>query len=501
MWITCLLIPHLPVRVEQSRDPALARAPLVIGGRRWDEGAVLDCSHPAEAAGVEPGMRLSKAEALCPQAHFLPADQEAYETLHQALVESIKPLTPTVETEDLGLVYADISGLRRRFDEDADAAQRLLQETIGAGVPDAQIGVSSGKFVAEQAARAAQPGEPCIVPPGEERAFLSSLDISTLPLDLEMDRRLRLLGIRTLGALAQLPRLAVLRQFGDTAGALYDLACGKDAQPVHAQAPPLRLTRSHTFIDPVSDRAPLLAQLDQMADDAAREINRRGYLAEGLRLEIEEINGDIHDAGKPVKPPSSHGAQFSRLLTHALGGLPIGGPVARLSMTVYPLRPFHEGSTQLALFDGGADPTRPPQAAFGRALRETLRRLHDRFGELSVLVASLVVAPEPCPIQVTTDHHGNPRAVVWRERIRQVQTIYEHWRERRRWWSNPIERDYFRLEIQSRSRKPVSSSRIPRSTQVTASTQVTTSTQAPGRMKVIFRDVRANQWYLERRHI
>jgi hypothetical protein len=170
-------------------------------------------------------------------------------------------------------------------------------------------------------------------------------------------------------------------------------------------------------------------------------------------------------------------------------------------MTVYPLRPFHEGSTQLALFDGGADPTRPPQAAFGRALRETLRRLHDRFGELSVLVASLVVAPEPCPIQVTTDHHGNPRAVVWRERIRQVQTIYEHWRERRRWWSNPIERDYFRLEIQSRSRKPVSSSRIPRSTQVTASTQVTTSTQAPGRMKVIFRDVRANQWYLERRHI
>ena len=495
MWITCLLIPHLPVRVEQSRDPVLAQAPLVIGGRRWDEGAVLDCSPQAEAAGVEPGMRLSKAEALCPQAHFLPADQAAYDTLHQALVESIKPLTPTVATEELGLAYADVSGLRRRFEKDVDAAQRLLEETVGVALPGTQIGLSSGKFVARQAARAAQPGEPCIVPPGEERAFLSPLDISTLPLDPEMDRRLRLLGVRTLGALAQLPRLAVLRQFGDAAGALHDLACGKDAHPVHAEAPPLRLTRSHTFIDPVGDRTPLLAHLGRMADDAAHEINRRGYLTEGLRLEIEEINGDTHNAGKPVKPPSSSGDQLSRLVTHILESLPIGSPVARLSITVYPLRPFHEGSTQLTLFDTGSDPSPSSQAAFGRALRETLRRLRDRFGELSILVASLVVAPEPSPIQVTTDRDGNPRAVVWRERIRQVQTIYEHWRERRRWWSNPIERDYFRLEIQSEAKEPA------RPLQTLGSPPSPGSTSAPGRMKVIFRDVRANQWYLERRHI
>jgi len=495
MWITCLLIPHLPVRVEQSRDPALVQAPLVIGGRRWDKGAVLDCSPQAEAAGVEPGMRLSKAEALCPQAHFLPADQEAYDTLHRALVETIKPLTPTVETEDLGLVYADVSGLRGRFKKGADAAQRLLEETVGVALPGTQIGLSSGKFVAQQAARAAQPGEPCIVPPGEERAFLSPLDISILPLDLEMDRRLRLLGVCTLGALAQLPRLAVLRQFGDAAGALHDLACGTDAQPVHAEAPPLQLTRSQDFIDPLGDRTPLLAHLGRMVDDAAREINRRGYLTEGLRLEIEEVNGDTHNAGKPVKPPSSSSEQLSRLVTHMLGSLPIRRPVARLSITVYPLHPFHEGSTQLTLFDAASDPSRSSPAAFGRALRETLRRLRDRFGELSILVASLVVAPEPCPIQVTTDRDGNPRAVVWRERIRQVQTIYEHWRERRRWWSNPIERDYFRLEIQSGAKEPA------RPLQALGSPPSPGSTPAPGRMKVIFRDVRANQWYLERRHI
>jgi hypothetical protein len=61
--------------------------------------------------------------------------------------------------------------------------------------------------------------------------------------------------------------------------------------------------------------------------------------------------------------------------------------------------------------------------------------------------------------------------VVWRERIRQVRCVYSLWRERRRWWAHPIERDYFRLELDD------------------------------GQMRVIFRDVRTDRWLLERRRV
>jgi hypothetical protein len=74
MKFICLLAPHLPVQVERRRDPSLDGQPLVVGGRPWDPGAVLDCCPEAAAAGVRPGMRLSRAEALCPSARFLPAD-------------------------------------------------------------------------------------------------------------------------------------------------------------------------------------------------------------------------------------------------------------------------------------------------------------------------------------------------------------------------------------------------------------------------------------------
>jgi hypothetical protein len=174
-----------------------------------------------------------------------------------------------------------------------------------------------------------------------------------------------------------------------------------------------------------------------------------------------------------------------------LGSLTIGGPVVGLTLTIYPVRPFHWGAAQLTLFDSKAAssliPFAGPAATFGQALRETLRRLRDRFGELSVLIASLVVAPAPCPIQVTTGLKDLPSAVVWQERIWGVRSIYEHWRERRRWWGDPIERDYFRLEIEDGG------------DWVTAVSAATLGSSR--RMKVIFHDVRNDRWYMERRHI
>ena len=451
--IACLIIPHLPIQVE----PALADVPLVVGGRPWDEGAVLDCCPRAWAAGVRPGERLAQAEKLCPSAVFLPAQEEAYRAAHDALLAAAGRFTPTVETAGLGRVYAEVTGLERTVGPDQELAGRLCREAERASGLRAQVGIAAGKYPAEQAAEAAQMGQGIAIPAGETGAFLAPLPVGALPLEPEMGRRLALLGIGTLGELAALPRNALVRQFGPSAGPLHDLATGIDPRPVQPEAPPLVVERRRILPEPLSGRTQLSAQLARMAAEVGAELARRGYQAEGVRLSLLG-----RSAGMAVRPPTAEGERLARLAEGLLERIAPDRPVAMLALAGYPLRPAHLGLVQGTLFEGGQD-------GRGERLRETLRGLRARFGEFVVRVAALIGPPPPRPVEATVGPGGEPRALVWDERIRPVATIYEGWRERRRWWGRPVERDYWRLETDD------------------------------GLVRVVYRDLRTEGWWLERR--
>jgi DNA polymerase-4 len=482
MRIACILAPHLPVQVEKNRDPGLTGRPVIVGGQPWDPGVVLDCCPAGEADGIHPGMRLARAEVLCPTARFLPADEPAYRAVHQALEATIRRFTDRIETAGPGLFFADVTGLERTFDSDSHLARRLALE-VGAALghfpgpssavkPDVRLGMASDRFTAEQAAHAARPptglGEAsarwCLVPPGEERSFLSPLPLPTLPIDPEPLRRLNLLGVRTLGALAALPRLALSRQFGPQAGFLHDLASGRDPRPVYADAPPLVLEGRHAFEPPVAGRGPLTAQAGRTVSALAADLSRRGYHAEGLKVRLEDEVGDIHIAAASVDPPTAGLDRLTRKAGELLERLSPPRPVAALTITLYPLRPAHLGATQLTLFTGPVDARRA-------RLQETLRRLRERFGEMVIVVASLLGPPPPRPIQVTTDPEGLPCALVQSDCILPVTQVYEHWRERRRWWTHPLLRDYYRTET------------------------------TDGRVRVVFHDLEGGQWWMERRRL
>ena len=97
-----------------------------------------------------------------------------------------------------------------------DAASRLRLA--------ATLGVAGNKYVAWCAAQSVPVGQVASVPPGRERDWLAPLPLTYLPLEAETERRLRLLGLRTLGAFAALPAAAVQTQFGRTGLACWRLA-------------------------------------------------------------------------------------------------------------------------------------------------------------------------------------------------------------------------------------------------------------------------------------
>jgi nucleotidyltransferase/DNA polymerase involved in DNA repair len=424
----------------------------------------------------------------------VPAREPEYRAAHQALVAAAQTITDRVETAELGVLYLDARGLGRRFDSANDLADELAREAERISGLSAQVGVAEGTFIAYEAARAACPGEGCAVPPGQERAFVASLPLSVLPstsfsadtnsADLEMVRRLHLLGISTLGGLAALSRQAVVRQFGSNAGFLHDLSRGIDTRPVHPDSPPLALERRRTFSDALRERASLKAHVREVVAEMAENLVTQGLQAERLCLGLEEESGEEHISGGLLKPPSADGEKLARMAETLLEQLAPAWPVEAISLVAYPLRSFHLGAVQMGFFRDALDRAYEGVRAldvvrmagrFGRSrhelLREALRRLRERFGDMIVTLASLIGPPSPRAVCVTTGPSGMPCALVWRERVQEVTLIYETWRTRTNWWRLPEERDYFRVET------------------------------TDGRMHVLFHDLETDQWMLERRHI
>jgi hypothetical protein len=82
--------PNLPLRLELARLglPWTPTTPLVLGGRPWDPGSVLDRSPAAARFGVRLGQPLGVAHRLVPEATFLEADPAAYAAAFEAVLEA-----------------------------------------------------------------------------------------------------------------------------------------------------------------------------------------------------------------------------------------------------------------------------------------------------------------------------------------------------------------------------------------------------------------------------
>lgn len=440
--ILYLLAPHLPVQIEQRQVREITKG-LTVGGRPWDDAVVLDCCPVAAAAGVTAGMSLARAALRCPEARFRPADHAAYQAAHTAMEAALRQFSDRLEIVGLGAFYIEIGHIRRRFPDGEVLARQIVAAAGEAGEVMVQAGLAGQRFTAQQAAHLAADHTATCIAAGAERRFLAPLPLSSLPANHELIRRLGLLGIETLGGLARLSRNAVIRQFGAEAGFWHDLAAGVDPRPVLPNAPPLELRQSRDFEPPVADQEVVRNVARSLTETLAAKLDAHHHQAQGLRLELTPERGAVSAAATSVEPPSADAGRLWRQNHRLIERCSVQQAVTRCAIVVYPLRPAHLGAVQTTLFSAAEDDR-------ARRLREELRRLRSRFGSDCVQMAATMVRPDAEQIDVVTDPRGMPMALQIARWVSSqsvgVAQIYEHWREQRNWWAQPLARDYYRLE-------------------------------------------------------
>jgi len=376
----CVWIPLFPLRCEEARHEGLAAHTTALLAPDTTRKLWL-VSSLARHAGVKPGMTVSQAIGLCPTLRLIEPDPVHYDDCFSHLLAALNEVSPVVEPGELGLVYVGADGLEGIFGGPDRIIAAIREAVRPSGRPTVRLGWGIGKFTAWVAASRAKPGEAVIVPVGAEKKFLASQPISVLPLDSDTHRRLRQLGIRTLGALAALPEEAVTAQFGALGRRLWRLAAGRIAEPVAGRVAPEPIVAALTFFTPVGERELLAHALDQLIARALKHPRRIGWRVHALRLRADLEGGGSWLVPHLLKDPTADGARIAAPLKTRLEQSPPTGGVERL---VLEFTAFAPGTTELQLF--ARDAQAAARAGQQRALRHAARevRMRVRGGRASL---------------------------------------------------------------------------------------------------------------------
>ena len=408
MRLLHLYRPHLPLALAAARaSEPFPTGPLVLGGRPWDPGMVIDANRDARALGVRRGIPLGSAHRLAPEALFVDPDPEADRAAAEAAFEALAAFSPglggTTDPADasFGLFEVQADGLEPLWGAEPVLAARLagaLADALPAipapaGSP-VRAGIAGTRFAATVAAVHARPGEPILVPRGGEAAFLATYPSGLLTQDPDIRARLARFGLRRVGAVAELARSALIARFGEEGARLHARARGEEIDPFRPRVAPERLVLRLPIEPPSEELESLRFVLHRLVGALTEQLSARGLAATRAHLRLD-LDLAFARTGTPLDlaveqrfpEPTADTEAIERLLFARLERSPPPAAIAAVALELAGAQPA--AGQQLPLFI--------PQAARDARLGWQLARLALTFGEDRVRRVALLDPEAPLP--------------------------------------------------------------------------------------------------------
>ncbi len=312
------------VAAELLSRPELRGKAVIVGGDPDGRGVVSTASYEARAFGISSGMALRTAKRLAPQAIFLRGDFKKYSSLSKEFHAILNDFTPLVESGGLDEAYLDITGCELIIGEPLAAAEtirrRVRQETGLA----ASVGIASSKLVAKVASDRAKPDGVVEVGEGASAAFLAPLPLRALPmLGPSLEKRLRQIGLSTIGQLAELTSPTLKRLVGRQGSSIGQRARGIDSSAVAGGEGRKSVSREGTFNEDISSNTKLRSVLRAFSESVGSQLREGHWRARTVSLKLRFGDFTTISRGATLsRPVNSDDAIYdaaAALLTKARG--------------------------------------------------------------------------------------------------------------------------------------------------------------------------------------
>ena len=351
---------------------------VVAGDKESRHSIILAKSTPAKKYGIRTGEPLFQALEKCPDLVIVQPDYELYVEASRHFVKMLRNFSPVVEQYSIDEAWVDMTGTEKLWGSPRLAAEKMrtrIWEELGFTV---NVGISSNKLLAKMAGDFEKPNKVHTLFPEEVEKKFWPLPVRDLFLvGAATERKLKLLGIYTIGDLAHADVRVLRKRLGKHGETIWHFANGRNADAVTPEpAENKGYGNSVTTAQDVTTREEGHQVLLSLCETIASRMRKDGKCGSCLSVHLRTNEFQHY----------SHQAQL-------LGATNITGEIYREACRVFdeawdgtvPLRQIGVQMTRLSgepyqqfdLFSGMS----PEQFERKLKLDETVDALRDKYGE------------------------------------------------------------------------------------------------------------------------
>jgi protein ImuB len=490
--ILSLWLPRLPIdRIKRqlARDNAApaenqdpSQDPCIVIARQNNALQIFALDDAAARLGLDVGLPLANARAICPQLRVYDADEVADAKALSGIACWCDRFTPLVALDSPHGLFLDITGCVHLFGGEA-AMMRLLCDVLTVQGFAVSAAIAGTAVCARTLTRHAH-GH--IVRPGEEADAVWGLPVSALGADAAVVTGLRRAGLKTIGDAASRERHEITARFGAGFTALLEQALGQSDAPISPLKPLPDYIVEKRFAEPVATEAVISAALSRLAAMLVAAMAQQGKGARRLEACFFRTDGAVRTIMVETGHPVTRAEVIDRLFRERLDALSdpldpgFGFDLIRLSasrteIVVQQQRDLdanmHDNDQISALIDriaariGGRrvvvhlpqDTHIPERAAMAAPAQHHLAAAADAVwparaeGEPPLRPLRLFERPEQIKV-IAQVPDGPPARFVWRRATHAVVRAEGPERIAMEWWraeGELLTRDYFRVEDES----------------------------------------------------
>jgi protein ImuB len=485
--ILSLWLPRLPTdRIKRQLARANAaqanvnNAPCIVVAKQNNALQISALDDAGARLGLEIGLPLANARAVCPQLRVFDADEAADTRTLNDIADWCDRFTPLVALDPPHGLFLDITGCAHLFGGEA-----ALMQTICAALTKQGFAVSAGIAGTSICARTMTrhvTGK--IIRDGEEAEAVAPLPVFTLGADDAIIRGLRRAGLKTIGDVASRARHEITARFGAEFTRLLERALGEGDAPINPRKPSPDYIVEKRFAEPVATESVISATLSRLAHMLVTAMERQGKGARRLEASFFRTDGAVRAIAVDTGQPVTEAAMIERLFRERLDALSdpldpgFGFDLIRLSASrvesvVQQQRDLdahvHDNDELAALIDriaariGGhrvvvhlpQDTHIPERAVMAAPAQHHLSpAMHAAWparieNEPPLRPLRLFERPEPIKVPFAMVPDGPPHHFTWRRATHVVARVEGPERIAMEWWKQngqALTRDYFRVE-------------------------------------------------------